>query len=91
VKVKVNFFKPSGKWYSGGVVDVGDARPGLGNLYGAIVKNQQILKAGACQHYVVVVGDAEGEECQDFCAALYYPRQRDAADDVIGVIERDVQ
>lgn len=76
--VHVKFFKPSGKYYSGGNVDVGDARLWKGNLRDAILKHQQILVPHAPEHYYMVVTSPEpgpGEDKTDnyFAEALYHP------------------
>ncbi len=78
--VNVDFFKESGKWYSGGEVDVGSARLWKGDLYQAILANQKILQPGSPPHYYVVVsnprwvpGDPPEEINTLFALHLYKP------------------
>lgn len=46
MKIRVDFFRESGKWYEGGIVDIGDAKLWKGDIQQAIVDNQEILKDG---------------------------------------------
>jgi hypothetical protein len=71
--IKVDWFKPTGKWYAGGLIDIGEARLHLGNVLEAIDKNQEILTPGSGRHFIIVtdnVEDAAGND-QSFCKALY--------------------
>lgn len=55
--IRVDFFKPSGKWYSGGEVDVGTAKLYDDNLLDVIWENQQILAPGDKEYYTIVIDD----------------------------------
>jgi hypothetical protein len=58
MKIKVDFFKESGKWYSGGEVEIGEARLWHGEPFRqAIVDHQEILEDGWQGGYHVVTGD----------------------------------
>lgn len=59
LRIWVDFYRPSGKWYAGGEVDLGNARMwGPGNEFKqAIVDNQQALKDGWQGDYIVVTSD----------------------------------
>lgn len=80
MKIWVDFFKPSGKWYLGGEVEMGDARLHMGEPYRqAIVDNQRIMMDG-WQHkayYYVVTRDLakydEDPHYTDFNIALFTP------------------
>ena len=77
MNIRVDWYKPSGKWYSGGIVDIGDAK-----LYKnqeveqAIVDKQQLLLHNwhiNC-YYTVVVSNINDEDAVDsFCYALFIP------------------
>ena len=70
MKVKVNFYKQSGKWYAGGIVDIGNVSVHSTNaLEQAIVDNQGILMDGWQGQYYVVVDNVSDDD--DFCMRLY--------------------
>lgn len=78
--IEVNFYKPSGKWYSWGDVNIGDARLWKGDVYAAILKNQNILEEGVADHYFIVTSNARPGPEDDpsqahglFCEALFPP------------------
>jgi len=57
MKIRVDFFRSSGKWYEGGEVDIGEARLWKGDLKQAIVNNQEIIHDGWQGSYIVVTDD----------------------------------
>lgn len=77
--IKVDFFKPSGKWYNGGNVNIGNARLWKGDIPQAIVNNQTIISDGwqDTNYYTVVVQDLSENmakvEYKEFCTALFSP------------------
>jgi hypothetical protein len=77
--LQVDFYKDTGKWYEGGTVDVGDARPYVtGEIEQALVDKQDILTEGWQGGFYVVVNNATeltSEESQAglFCMRLYKP------------------
>lgn len=79
VQIRVDFYKESGKWYSGGTVDVGDARLWQGPKFKqAIVDNQHILVDGWVNDtfYVVTNGlpeNSSNPEYREFSMALFKP------------------
>jgi hypothetical protein len=75
MKLQVDFYKESGKWYEGGVVDVGDAKPFvMYEVEQAIVDNQHILYDGWQGGYYVVINNVEPFIDEDsFCMRLYTP------------------
>lgn len=78
VEVQVDFYKLTGKWYAGGRVEIGDARLWKGDLYSAIIKNQQILKPGWEDHFIVVVNDLPELDTDpnyhEFFKAIFFPK-----------------
>ena len=70
MKVKVNFYKSTGKWYAGGIVDIGTvATWDSGAVKQAIVDNQRELMDGWQGQYYVVVDNVSDDD--DFCMRLY--------------------
>lgn len=57
MKIQVDFYKPSGKWYAGGEVEIGDAKPYDDDLLYIIWENQQILTSKHSKYYTVVTND----------------------------------
>lgn len=87
MKVKVDWYKRStGKWYSGGVVDIGDAKlwrqkeddPRSNEVAVAIGLNQEVMRKGATSSgdYFVVVQNLEEDPEADipgnFCQHLFF-------------------
>jgi hypothetical protein len=77
MKIWVDFYKPRGKWYTGGVVDLGDVKPYQGRdlMLEAVWKNQDLLKASTDRTYWTVVSDdlrslARDPEYKDFAKAV---------------------
>lgn len=64
MKIRVDFYKPSGKWYSGGLVDIGDSKPWHGRdiLLDKILENQKILVPGNMEQWTIVSDDPPGSE-----------------------------
>jgi hypothetical protein len=84
MKIQVDFYKPSGKWYAGGIVDIGDAKlwrdeSGYNSVAVAIGKNQQILHSGAItrSEFITVARNIDGDPDADvpgnFCCGLFHP------------------
>lgn len=66
MKIQVNFYRQSGKWYAGGIVDIGStATWDTSEVKQAIVDNQGILMDGWQGQYYVVVGNVSDDD--DFC------------------------
>lgn len=68
MKIQVNFYKETGKYYSGGVVDIGDTPAwDTDAVKQAIVDNQGILMDGWQNggSYYVVIGNVSDDD--DFC------------------------
>lgn len=73
MKVNVNLFKPSGKWYAGGVVDVDES-----HYYWSQEHRQDIINKQQITHnfdgFVVVVthrDDYDQGPSQYFCQMMY--------------------
>ena len=68
MKIRVDFYKDTGKWYEGGIVDIGNT-PGwdTGAVKQAIVDYQNIMNDGWQNqgYYYVVVGNVSDDD--DFC------------------------
>ncbi|HWQ42790.1 MAG TPA: hypothetical protein VN456_12245 [Desulfosporosinus sp.] len=77
--IQVDFYKQSGKWYTGGRVNVGDSRLWKGDLLQAIVDNQHIVGGGWPGHYYAVTEDLSehnaNPEYREFSGALFTPEQ----------------
>jgi len=77
--ILVNFYKQSGKWYTGGRVNVGDSRLWKGDLLQAIVDNQHIVGDGWPGSYYVVTEDLPeydtNPEYGEFSGALFAPER----------------
>ena len=80
MKIRVDFYRPSGKWYEGGEVEIGNAKLWRGDLPQAIVNNQNILTDGWQEQdcYYVVTSDLiecdnDDLNCYDFVKALFLP------------------
>ena len=72
MKIQVDFYKQSGKWYEGGVVDIGTTAPwDTGEVIQAVVDNQGMLMDGWQGQYYVVVGNVSDDD--DFCMRHYMP------------------
>lgn len=56
MKIQVDFYKPSGKWYAGGEVEIGDTQPWK-NLLDVIWENQQILATKRSNYWTIVTND----------------------------------
>lgn len=59
MKIRVDWFKPSGKWYAGGEVEIGDLYLFDDELKQAIVDNQNHIGEGWQGYYDVVTSDTE--------------------------------
>lgn len=74
MKIQVDFYKDTGKWYSGGIVDIGDT-PGwdTDKVKQAVVTHQHIMGDGWQDHryYYVVVNNTNDND--DFCMRLFKP------------------
>lgn len=74
MKIRVDFYKETGKWYEGGIVDIGDT-PGWDThaVKQAIVDHQNILGDGwqNQDYYYVVVGNVDDND--DFCMRHFKP------------------
>jgi hypothetical protein len=73
--VQVNFYKVTGKWYDGGVVDIGDVSPYQpAEVLQAIVKNQKLISEDWFKHneFYVVVDDMNARDTK-FCKMLLHP------------------
>lgn len=66
LEVRVDFFKPSGKWYAGGTVNVGPARLWQGRdvFLRAVWERQQILGGSGGAYWTVVTGDLPENEAR---------------------------
>ena len=74
MKIQVDFYKPSGKWYTGGTVDIGDARPHIGGeVEQALVDSQHILQDGWQGSFVVVVSNGNDTPSTDPSCKRMYP------------------
>jgi len=66
MKIQVDFYKDTGKYYSGGIVDIGDTLAwDTDAVKQAIVDNQRILMDGWQGQYYVVVGNVSDDDA--FC------------------------
>ena len=80
MKIRVDFYKPSGKWYEGGEVKIGEARLWKGDLPQAIINNQNILFDGWQneEYYYVVTDDIpelfNDPNYKEFFKALFRPQ-----------------
>lgn len=83
MKVQVDWYKMSGKWYAGGEVDIGDARLHQDIDYSGLVYNavaveiaahQSIMRSGACSSgdYLITVRNIEPWDVRtEFCNHLF--------------------
>lgn len=78
LKIKVDFYKDSGKWYSGGIVDIGSVRlwHGEETVKQTIIDNQKILADSWIGRFHVVINDLpenkQKADYQEFTNALYF-------------------
>ena len=63
MKIQVDFYKPSGKWYSGGEVEV-NCKPwdDRAKIMDEIRNNQEILIKSDLSQWTIVLDDAKGNE-----------------------------
>lgn len=71
MKIRVDWYKPSGKWYAGGEVEVDDSRLYFDDFLQKIVDNQNELIDGWQGGYDVVTSDTE-ENYADQNYTLFY-------------------
>ncbi len=68
--IRVDWYKPSGKWYAGGIVNVGDVKLHDGNdaMLDAISRNQKALAgSGMGTYWTIVINDLpENKERADY-------------------------
>lgn len=58
LRIQVDFFKPSGKWYTGGIVDMGIVRFHCNNYLSTLLDSQQLLsKSALAQHWIITTRD----------------------------------
>jgi len=59
MKIQVDFYKPLGKWYAGGEVEIGDIKPydPAIDLLDVIWQNQQILSTKRSNYFTIVTND----------------------------------
>ena len=59
MQIQVDWYKITGKWKYGGIVDIGDAKLFQGNLMQVIIDNQKELVVDWYRHssYIVVTSD----------------------------------
>lgn len=71
MKIRVDFYKDTGKWYEGGIVDIGDT-PGWNTdaVKQAIVNHQNIMGDNWGRDYYYVVVD-NVDDNDDFCKRLF--------------------
>jgi hypothetical protein len=67
--IEVSFFKPNGKWYTSGEVNVGSARLWKGDLLQGIKENQSIV-SGDFEQWTIVSGDPVDMNSTDFTRAV---------------------
>lgn len=67
--LNINFFRESGKWYSGGVVKVAHQLYDMDELKQDIVNNQEILNDGWQGEFDVMV---EAVNDDNFCTHLFH-------------------
>ena len=77
MRVQVDFYRTTGKWYSGGEVEC-DKLPYEDGVLDSILANQKIL-SNDCSDYYIVLGDLP-ESVNDVnyrmtYARLYHPRK----------------
>ncbi len=74
MKIRVDFYKDTGKWHDGGIVDIGDT-PGQDThaVAQAIVDHQNIIGDGwqSESYFYVVVGNVDDND--DFCMRHFKP------------------
>lgn len=63
MKIRISFYKPGGKWYSNGIIDIGNAKLyDIQEFKQAIVDNQNILgEHWPGGYHVVVTSTCENE------------------------------
>ena len=66
--LNINFFKPSGKWYTGGTVEVSSQLYEMDELIQDIVNNQDLLVDGWQGDFDVVI---EAVDENDFATHLF--------------------
>jgi hypothetical protein len=57
--VRVDFYTPSGKWYSGGEVEVHDSELWHDDFLDVIWSNQEIISTSEKEYYTVVTRDTD--------------------------------
>ncbi len=76
MQIQVDFYKPSGKWYAGGLVEIGDV--GLHakeDFMQAVVNGQQILIDQWTAHGEYYVVTSSGPDDSKFVNALFAPHE----------------
>ena len=76
MKLKVNFYKTTGKWAYGGIVDVGDMKPYCDDVLKIVCEKQNIITKGHERDFHIVVDNAEKLTPEEgkaglFCNRLY--------------------
>lgn len=62
MKIRVDFYKPSGKWYTGGLVEIGDAKLWDKNFLDIVWENQDHLQKNYRDYWTIVINDDPEEE-----------------------------
>lgn len=74
--IHVDWYKSSGKWYTGGIVDVGEASlVHKEEFKQAIVDNQHELVEGWTSHAEYFVVTRERDQDETFARALFHPSE----------------
>lgn len=90
MKVRVDLFNERGKYRYGDVVEVGEARLWKGDLYSAIIENQNFVLKGVVERHTAVVTNLDDND--DFCCHLYHPTEPEESkhfghDSCVGVMQ----
>jgi len=72
MKIKVNLFKPTGKWYVGGIVEVVGVKPYERNWQEELYKQQKLIHSFD-QFYVVTENVSD---LDPFEQRIYFPKEK---------------
>lgn len=74
MRVYVDFYKPSGKWYAGGEVEIGEVEGwNRDKVLEVVIKNQRIIKPGWEEEFIAVVRNWSEDE-NEFVNYLFIPQ-----------------
>ena len=72
MKLQVDFYKDTGKWYSGGIVDIPDFNPVIGNDNRSKIYKHQKIVHSPYEFYMIA---KNSEDNGDFFDRLFIPNR----------------